>query len=179
MFSVGINDVIIVSKNFGYAPFWGSVCLNGEIIAEVRDGPVFNEECDELIDGRGKILMPGLVNCHCHGDMTLARGFGDDMTLLEQNEAFRPHNWFYDFTTDDDRYEARQLSYCEALLAGTTFICENMYWTLGERSVQAMKETGIKGALVEDIRYDFSNSDSMLPDEALHDFSFSCNKPEV
>ena len=120
--------------------------------------------------------MPGLVNGHCHGDMTLARGLGDDMTLLEQIETFRSHNWFYDFINDDDRYYARQLVYCEALLSGTTFICENMYWGLGNRSIQAMQETGIKGALVEDIRRDFSNSDSLLPDQALHDFSANCRQ---
>ena len=157
-------------------PFKGSVCLNGAIIAEVRSGPVSADECTEWIDGSGKILMPGLVNGHCHGDMTLARGMGDDLTLFEQIAAFRSHNWFYDFITDDDRYHARQLVYCEALLSGTTFICENMYWSLGNRSIQAMQEIGIKGALVEDIRHDFTNSDSFLPDRALHDFSASCRR---
>jgi 5-methylthioadenosine/S-adenosylhomocysteine deaminase len=108
--------------------------------------------------------------------MTLARGLGDDMTLLEQIEAFRSHNWFYQFITDDDRYYARQLAYCEALLAGVTFICENMYWSLGSRSVQAMKETGIKGALVEDLRFDFADSDSLLSDQALGEFSVECRE---
>ncbi|MDR1858298.1 MAG: amidohydrolase family protein [Treponema sp.] len=176
MYSLGIDNVIIVSKNFGYAPFRGSVCLQGERIAEVRGGPVARGECAEWMGGGGKILMPGLVNCHCHGDMTLARGLGDDMTLLEQIEAFRSHNWFYEFITDDDRYFARQLAYCEALLAGTTFICENMYWSLGTDSVRAMNEVGIKGALVEDIRFDFSNSDSFLSDDALNEFSAACRE---
>jgi 5-methylthioadenosine/S-adenosylhomocysteine deaminase len=106
--------------------------------------------------------------------MTLARGLGDDMTLAEQIEAFRPHNWFYEYISDDDRYYARQLSYCEALLAGTTFICENTYWSLGNRSVKAMNEVGIKGALVEDIRHDFSDSDSLIPDSALNEFTSAC-----
>ena len=126
MYTLGIDNVIIVSGNFNYAPFWGSVCVEGSSIAEVRRGPVPREQCAEWIDGSGKILMPGLVNCHCHGDMTLARGLGDDMTLWEQIEAYRSHNWFYEYISDDDRYYARQLVYCEALLAGTTFICENM-----------------------------------------------------
>ncbi|MDR2922201.1 MAG: amidohydrolase family protein [Treponema sp.] len=184
MYSLGIENVIIVSGNFGYVPFRGSVYLDGEVIAEVcpQDGsqdvsvPRWIDGVARRIDGGGKILMPGLVNCHCHGDMTLARGLGDDMTLREQIEAFRPHNWFYQFISDDDRYYARQLAYCEALLAGTTFICENMYWGLGERSIGAMTETGIKGALVEDIRHDFSNSDSFVPAQKLKDFSASCRE---
>jgi len=181
VYSLGIENVIIVSGNFDYVPFRGSVYLNGAIIAKVRsqgspDQQISAEQCGERIDGSGKILMPGLVNCHCHGDMTLARGLGDGMTLLEQIEAFRPHNWFYKFISDDDRYYSRQLSYCEALLAGTTFICENMYWGLGERSVKAMTETGIKGALVEDIRYDFSNSDSFVPVQKLKEISAACRE---
>ena len=176
MFDTGIDNVIIVSKNFNYAPFWGSVCLQGGKIAEVRGGPSARDECAEWIDGGGKILMPGLVNGHCHGDMTLARGLGDDMTLLEQIRAFDSHNWFQRYITDDDRYYARQLTYCEALLAGTTFICENMYWSLGERSMRAMREVGIKGALVEDIRFDFADSDSFLSDDALKEFSAVCRE---
>jgi 5-methylthioadenosine/S-adenosylhomocysteine deaminase len=173
---LGIDNVIIVSKNFGYEPFLGSVCVQDTLIAEVRKRPVSKDECTEWIDGGGKILMPGLVNCHCHGDMTLARGLGDDMTLWEQIEAFSSHNWFYDCISDDDRYYARQLAYCEALLAGVTFICENMYWSLGTRSIQAMKETGIKGSLVEDIRFDFTDSDSFVSDHALQEFSAACRE---
>jgi 5-methylthioadenosine/S-adenosylhomocysteine deaminase len=176
LYTLGIDDVIIVSHNFGYAGFRGSVCVRDTLIAEVRHGPVSKDECAEWIDGGGKILMPGLVNCHCHGDMTLARGLGDDMTLLEQIKAFDSHNWFHEFISDDDRYYARQLAYCEALLAGTTFICENMYWSLGTRSVQAMNEVGIKGALVEDVRSDFSDSRSLLSDQALQEFSLSCRE---
>jgi 5-methylthioadenosine/S-adenosylhomocysteine deaminase len=178
-YSLGIENVIIVSGNFDYVPFMGSVYLDGTAIAEVRPLDASRDvsvpcQCAERIDAGGKILMPGLVNCHCHGDMTLARGLGDDMTLREQIEAFRPHNWFYKFISDDDRYYARQLAYCEALLAGTTFICENMYWGLGERSISAMTETGIKGALVEDIRHDFSNSDSFVPVQKLKEISAAC-----
>ena len=181
MFTLGIDNVIIISKNFGYAPFRGSVCVRDSVIAEVRrhsggEGPLLKNECDEWIDGGGRILMPGLVNCHSHGDMTLARGLGDDMTLLEQIEAYHSHNWFYEYISDDDRYYARQLAYCEALLAGTTFFCENMYWGLGSRSIQAMNEIGIKGALVEDIRFDFANSDSFMPVNALREFTAACRE---
>jgi len=179
VYTLGIDNVIIVSGNFNYAPFWGSVCVRDELIAEVRRGPVSKDQCAEWIDGGGKLLMPGLVNCHCHGDMTLARGLGDDMTLREQIEAFRSHNWFYQYISDDDRYYARQLAYCEALLAGATFICENMYWSLGDRSIQAMKEIGIKGALVEDIRFDFANSDSFVSRNVLQEFSAACRKNDL
>jgi len=179
MYPLAIDHVIILSKSSGYAPFWGSVCVQDGRIAEVRRGPVARTECVEWIDGGGKALMPGLVNCHCHGDMTLARGLGDDMTLLEQIKAFHSHNWFKAYINDDDRYYARQLSYCEALLAGVTFICENAYWSLGNRAIQAMKEVGIKGAVVEDIRFDFAQSDSFLSVDELTQFSANCRANDL
>jgi 5-methylthioadenosine/S-adenosylhomocysteine deaminase len=114
--------------------------------------------------------MPGLFNSHCHGDMTLGKGFGDGMTLGEQIEAFNDHNWFWKFINDEDRYYSRQLAYCEALLSGTTFLCENMYWSLGSRSAEAMTATGIRGALVEDVRRDFINQDDLVPTAELRAF---------
>jgi len=176
MYSLGIDNVIIVSGNFSYEPFRGSLCVQGERIAEVRRGGVSRDECGEWIDGGGKILMPGLVNCHCHGDMTLARGLGDDMTLPEQIEAYASHNWFHGFIQDEDRYHARRLAYCESLLAGTTFVCENMYWGLGSASIRAMAEIGIKGALVEDVRHDFADSEALVPDHELREFSAACRE---
>jgi 5-methylthioadenosine/S-adenosylhomocysteine deaminase len=32
----------------------------------------------EVYDGRGKALLPGLINCHAHLGQTLARGFNED-----------------------------------------------------------------------------------------------------
>ena len=37
---------------------------------------------DEVVDGHGGALMPGLVNGHTHAAMTLFRSFGDDLPLM-------------------------------------------------------------------------------------------------
>jgi 5-methylthioadenosine/S-adenosylhomocysteine deaminase len=173
---LGIANVIIVSANFGYEPFVGSVAVKDGRIVTVTRETLASADCIRWIDGGGKILMPGLFNGHCHGDMTLGKGLGDGMTLGEQIEAFKDHNWFQKFITEEDRYYSRQLTYCEALLSGTTFICENMYWSLGGLSAKAMTETGIRGALVEDIRRDFINQDDLVPDADLRAFMEDCRQ---
>ncbi|MCU6746067.1 amidohydrolase family protein [Faecalicatena acetigenes] len=175
-YEMGISGAIIVSGHNGYEPFIGSVAIRGDRIEKVVTGSLEKEDCEEWIDGTGKILMPGLVNAHCHGDMTLARGLGDDLTLLEQNEKFADTEWFYTLISDEDRYYSRQLTYCEALLSGTTFIMENMYWGLGEDSVKAMVETGIKGALAEDIRVSFVRPDDFVSDAFLEAYGEVCQK---
>ncbi|MDR3148224.1 MAG: amidohydrolase family protein [Treponema sp.] len=163
LYDLGVANVIIVSADNGYEPFAGSVGVKGGRIATVGPGLIDAAECGQWLDGRGRILMSGLFNSHCHGDMTLGKGLGDGMTLEEQIEAFDDHNWFWKFINDEDRYYSRQLTYCEALLSGTTFLCENMYWSLGRRSAEAMTQAGIQGALVEDVRRDFINQDDLVP----------------
>lgn len=34
-------------------------------------------------DCRGRLVMPGLVNTHCHAAMTLQRSYADDIALME------------------------------------------------------------------------------------------------
>lgn len=173
-YEIGISGAIIVSGHNRYEPFIGSVAIKEDRIEKVVKGYFGKEECEKWIDGNGKILMPGLVNAHCHGDMTLARGLGDDLTLLEQNKKFADTEWFYTIISDEDRYYSRQLTYCEALLSGTTFIMENMYWGLGKNSIRAMSETGIKGALAEDIRVSFLRPDDFVSDAFLESYGEAC-----
>ena len=163
---------IILSPHNRYRPFVGSVGILGGNIEYVVPGRK-DVNAESRIDAAGKIVMPGLINAHCHGDMTLARGLGDDLTLAEQNEAFEQSNWFYKYITDEDRYYSRQLTYCEALRFGTTFILENMYWGL-DGCARAMAQTGIKGALAQDIRPDFTKPDELMSETAIRDFAEGC-----
>jgi len=174
MYDIGISGAIILSGHNGYQPFRASVGIIGERFEYVGGKEITRADCKVWINAESKILMPGLVNAHCHGDMTLAKGLGDDMTLWEQNQAFADHNWFRKFIGDEDRYYSRQLTYCEALLAGTTFIMENMYWGLGADAARAMDEVGIRGALAEDIRADFARPDIFIADEDLQQFRDTC-----
>jgi len=164
---------IILSAHNRYRPFVGSVGISGRNIEYVTPGRKDDVDAAITIDASGKIIMPGLVNVHCHGDMTLARGLGDNLTLQEQNAAFEQNNWFYRYITDEDRFYSRQLTYCEALRFGTTFILENMYWDL-DGSAQAMAQTGIKGALAQDIRPDFTKPDKLMSEATVRDFAENC-----
>ena len=171
-----LSGAVIVSAANDFVPFIGSVgILNGQI-ADVREDSLPPSSCEEWIDASDRILMPGLMNLHCHGDMTSARGLGDDLTLQEQNERFADTVWFRTLLCDEERADARLLTYAESLLAGTTFQFENMYWSLGLRSPELMAKAGIKGAAVEDIRPDFMESDVFHTEEELRAFAACCGK---
>ncbi len=38
---------------------------------------------DRIIDGKNKVLMPGLINAHTHCGMTILRNYANDLNLEE------------------------------------------------------------------------------------------------
>ena len=148
-FDVAVSGALILSAANGYAPFYGSVGVKDSRIAWVTEKTIAPRDCDNWGVGQARYLEPGLVYRQIHGAMPLARGLGDDLTLLEQNQRFADTSWFYTLITDDDRYAARQLTYCEALLAGTTYQIQNNNTGLGARSTDAKAHIGIRGDLYQ------------------------------
>lgn len=173
MFDTVISGGVIISADTRYLPLEGSVGIVDGRIDYVGEKFLKPEDGREFVDARGTIVLSGLVNGHCHGDMAFAKGLGDNLTLAEQMDLFRANSWFYDDITDEDRFYARQLTYAEALLSGTTFLMENMFWSLGELSFKAFEQIGLRGAPAEDIRYDFYKSDEFLTVDMLIKFKES------
>jgi 5-methylthioadenosine/S-adenosylhomocysteine deaminase len=58
----------------------GSVAISdGQIVAV---GSIHREyNAQEIIDCRGRVVLPGLINAHTHAPMTLLRGLADDLRL--------------------------------------------------------------------------------------------------
>ncbi len=86
-------------------------------------GPGWHGKAETEIDGRGRLIMPGLVNIHCHsGDEPLAKGLFDD--------AGTPQLWgnaLYEFSTlidsDADAKSACQTLMLSELLASGVTSC--------------------------------------------------------
>ncbi len=98
--------------------------LAGGLIESV--GPdVVPQERDEVLDGRGGALVPGLVNGHTHAAMTLFRGFGDDLPLMTWLET---RIWPAEGRLEpDDVYWGTRLACLEMIRSGTTKLFD-MYW---------------------------------------------------
>jgi len=83
------------------------------------------EPGDDVLDGAGCALVPGLVNGHTHAAMTLFRGYGSDLPLMEWLEA---HIWPKEaLLTDDDVYWGTRLACLEMIRSGTVRFWD-MYW---------------------------------------------------
>lgn len=88
MFDLIIGNAIIVSAANGYRPYIGSLAVRDGIIAYAGERQFTPRDAKTVLDYGGDIVMPGLVNGHCHAELSFMRGIGDDRTLPEQKQKF-------------------------------------------------------------------------------------------
>lgn len=124
--------------------------INGHMVVEGtqityigEESPAPSETFDEVIDGRRKLYMPGLVNTHGHAAMSLLRGFADDLALqVWLEEKMWPSE--AKFTANDVRW-GTLLSIAEMVKGGTTCFVD-MYDHMDEVA-QAVEQSGIRACL--------------------------------
>ncbi|MDP8206849.1 MAG: amidohydrolase [Candidatus Electryonea clarkiae] len=113
-------------------------CNNGKIVS-------IGEDCnaDEIFDGCGYIVHPALNNSHTHAAMTLFRGNGDDMPLMEWLQT---RVWPYEQNiSSEEVYWGTKLAITEMIRSGIVFF-NDMYWDF-HAVAKAVEETGIKACL--------------------------------
>ncbi len=84
-------------------------------------------EAAEIIAGRGRLVMPGLVNCHTHAPMTLFRGLADDLPLM---------TWLHEhiFPAEAKSVNPEMVYWCtklaasEMILSGTTTVADGYFF---------------------------------------------------
>ena len=97
------------------------VYVHGNKIAgidEVPDGFVMTN----TIDGKNKLLLPGLINCHTHTYMSLFRNAADDLSFLDW--LFGHIDPLEGKMEPEDAYWGTMLSIVEMIKSGTTCFCD-------------------------------------------------------
>ena len=131
----------------------GAVAIGQDAITAVGPANEFGDwSISRVIDARGGIIMPGLVNSHTHAAMTCFRGLADDLQLMTW---LNDHIFPAEAKLDDQKVYAGALLACaEMILSGTTSFCD-MY--LFEDAVaRAAKKAGVR-AVVGEVLYDFNS----------------------
>ncbi|OUS07272.1 amidohydrolase [Rhodobacterales bacterium 52_120_T64] len=72
--------ILTMNNNFDEYP-QGWIVVEDNIIVALGEGPLTEKTLpsDEVIDVNGDLLIPGMVNTHCHMSMTMFRGLGEDV----------------------------------------------------------------------------------------------------
>jgi 5-methylthioadenosine/S-adenosylhomocysteine deaminase len=98
---------------------------------------------DRVLDGRDRIVLPGLINTHTHLSMTLMRNYADDLAfwpwLMERVKPLEDH-----LEPQDVRIGAR-LGIAELIRGGTTCF-HDMYFEL-DQVADEVARTGLRARL--------------------------------
>ena len=122
------------------------VGVTGGKISYISQKPP-EEHADRIIDGRGMVLMPGLINCHAHLPMTPLRGYGDDHNLTDWlNNYIFPKEDLWD---ERAIRAATLLGLAEMLRFGTTSVSDMYYFS--DTVCQCVSEVGIKGNIARSV----------------------------
>lgn len=129
--------------------------------AEASPGPV--QDAVDILDARDGLVLPGLVNAHCHTAMTLFRGFADDLPLQE---------WLFEhifpaearFLNPETVYWGTLLGCLEMMASGTTCFMDGYFFQ--EAAVEAVDQAGLRALLAQGI-IDFPAPGVERPEENL------------
>jgi len=133
--SLAVRDAILDGERVSLR------CSEGKI--DALGSGVEPEPGDEVIDAAGMLLCPPLVNGHAHAAMTLFRGFGDDLPLMEW---LRTRIWPAEERLEpDDVYWGARLACVEMIRSGTTRFFD-MYWH-GTEVARAVADTGLRAVV--------------------------------
>ncbi|MEE9611459.1 MAG: amidohydrolase, partial [Desulfatiglandales bacterium] len=106
----------------------------------------------KIVDAKGGLILPGLINGHTHAAMSLFRGLADDLPLMEWlNNYIFPAESRMD---EDFVFTGTLLACAEMIMSGSTTFCD-MY-LFEEEVARAAKEAGMR-CLVGEVLYDFDS----------------------
>jgi 5-methylthioadenosine/S-adenosylhomocysteine deaminase len=124
------------------APGAGWLRVRGNSIAGLGRGAAPVQREDRVLEGRERVLLPGLINAHAHSHSSLTRGSAEGLPLdgwLQVIEAEQRR------LTEEQAYVAALATYCEMLLSGTTTVVD---MCLRPRAaLRAAREVGIRAAI--------------------------------
>ena len=120
------------------------ILITGKRIAQIRPSAPLDAAPDlEVIDGTGRLAIPGLINTHAHVAMGLFRGLAEDVDI---------ETWFNEFIwplesnlTADDVEWGIQLGLAEMIAAGVTSVADHYFHM--DRAVAAVDRAGTRAAL--------------------------------
>lgn len=122
------------------------VLIDGEKIAGIFETapPDFG---GRRVDGKNKVLMPGLTNIHTHMPMTVFRGYADDYTLSTWlNDYIFPAE---DKLTSEAVRTGTDLALAEMIATGTSSVSDMYYFC--EDIAQSAAAAGVKANISRSI----------------------------
>lgn len=126
---------------------------DGRIVLVDKDRSV---PADKIIDAKGDLVLPGLINTHTHLPMVCFRGLADDLPLMDWlNHHIFPME--ARFVNKKMVYDGSLLAMAEMILSGTTTFCDGYFFE--NQIAEAVQACGMR-AVVSQGFADFATPDN-------------------
>jgi len=155
------NGWIITNTEKGQ--FVGDIAVKGGKILEIGQNLAQKYIAQKVIDASDKIVAPAFANMHTHAAMSLFRGIGADLPLM---------NWLTkviwplegEFVSPEFVRDGVALAILEMVKSGTTFYLDMYFFE--EHTAEVVKKSGIRAGLGFGI-LDFPTKVASSPEEYL------------
>jgi 5-methylthioadenosine/S-adenosylhomocysteine deaminase len=122
----------------------GAIAIQGDrIVAIGKTKELENQysSARQTINAQGKVILPGLIDCHIHTSFQLARGLADEVSAQKfLFERMYPYEGLLD---EEENYWSAKLCVLELLRNGvTTFIDAGNYFP--EQTARVVGEAGVR-----------------------------------
>ncbi len=146
-----IHNALVLTLVPGAEPLpHGYVAVQGGKIAALGQAaaPADLPAARERLDARGDLVLPGLVNTHCHAPMVWFRGLADDLPLQQ---------WLHEFIfpaeggwlNADRVYRGALLAAAELIRGGVTTVADGYFFEDAVR--RALAETGLRAVVAQGV----------------------------
>ena len=132
----------------------GSVLVRDNVVEAVGSGEKIRRRLDDrgltpdrIVDARGCVVLPGLVNCHHHLFQTLTRTLGTaaGKSLFDWLQALYP---VWGAMDAESVYTSARLGLAELMLSGATTVADHLYLFPGDAGlddeIRAARELGVR-----------------------------------
>ena len=97
----------------------------------------------EVIDARGMIALPGLINTHAHAPMVIFRGLAEDVSIAKW---FNEYMWPLESNLqEEDVYWGMLLALVEMIEAGVTTVSDHYFYM--DQAAEAVAQAGTRAHL--------------------------------
>lgn len=142
----------------------GALVINGNLILDFGKTADMRAkyQSKEIMDVSGKVLMPGLVDCHNHlGNWNLyALSAESDKPIIKQPDRLLAYVYpAYTLIEEEDCYDLNMVGYLNAIKTGSTTVSNAFIWTneIGRAAV----DTGLRVDLAPCLHQAITHPDSV------------------
>ena len=116
--------------------------VEGNRIVSIDEEPK-GFQAEKIIEGKDRLAIPGLINCHTHSYMSFMRNVADDLSFMDW--LFGTIDPIEQKMTDEDTYWGACLAIIEMMKSGTT--CFNDMQMNIHQTTRVVKESGMRAVI--------------------------------